>query len=380
MEKPRSDHFNGSTFHLPHGNFRRSLLDVLRWRLTSWPARWPRQVPLAAQTPPPRPRDGEIVATWLGHATALVQTNAGNVLFDPVFSERVGPGGWIGPRRAHPPPLSADALPPLEAVCISHDHYDHFDAPSLRALARRTDLVFIGPLRAGDLLSSVGARRIVELDWWQSHRLPSGIEVTLTPTRHWSRRIGTPRNHRLWGGYFLHVPDGPAGAMTNPRSDENGAGSARGGAPWPPANRPGREDSGSTGIRRVWFVGDTGFQEHFFRRVREQLGAPDLAFVPIGAYEPRWFMHPMHVNPAEAVMLHQEVGARTSIAIHWGTFRLTNEAREEPVRALGEALAAAGVPPERFRVLQPGESLIAPKPTGAPADPRKEGVPRDAGD
>jgi L-ascorbate metabolism protein UlaG (beta-lactamase superfamily) len=173
----------------------------------------------------------------------------------------------------------------------------------------------------------------VELDWWQSH-LVAGTTLTLTPTKHWSNRFGTPRNHRLWGGFYLAVP--PADRLT-------------------PASRPPHSTGAS---RRVWFAGDSGYDGPIFRDVARRCGAPDLALLPIGAYEPRWFMAPMHMNPAEAVQTHREVGARQSIGMHWGTFQLTDEAREAPVAALAEACAAAGLAAEDFRVLAPGESRI----------------------
>jgi L-ascorbate metabolism protein UlaG (beta-lactamase superfamily) len=239
-----------------------------------------------------------------------------NLLFDPVFSERASPVSWTGPQRVHPPGIALDALPPIDAVLLSHDHYDHCDLPSLRALAQAHDAVFIAPLRNADLMAKAGARRIIELDWWQGHSLGADISVTLTPSKHWSNRFGTPRNHRLWGGFSVEA-----------------------------------------GPRSVWFVGDSGYDAEIFREVRQRCGPPDLALVPIGAYEPRWFMEPMHMNPAEAVQLHLDVGARLSVGMHWGTFQLTDEGRDEPVEALATARAASGVSQEAFRVVAPGESV-----------------------
>jgi L-ascorbate metabolism protein UlaG (beta-lactamase superfamily) len=218
-----------------------------------------------------------------------------------------------------------DELPPIDTVLLSHDHYDHCDLDSLRRLAEVHQPLFVAPLRHADLLRAAGARRIVELDWWQSTSSPSRPEIetegrptiTLTPAKHWSNRFGTPRNHRLWGGYFLATPG-----------------------------------------RRIWFVGDSGYDARMIAEVRQRCGAPDLALVPIGAYEPRWFMAPMHLNPTEAVQLHREVGARLSIGMHWGTFQLTDEGRDEPVAALAAARTAAGIPADRFRHLSPGESLV----------------------
>ncbi len=321
MTPLRSDHFNGKTF-FSRGHVNRNWLEVLRWRLTSRGSRWPARVELTPQPPPPAPRGDEIVATWIGHATWLVQTTRGNFLFDPVFSERASPLQWAGPRRAHPPGLALAELPRIDTVFLSHDHYDHCDAPTLRRLAADHAPLFVTPLRNGDLLTAVGAQRVVELDWWQTLSPAAGVEVALTPTRHWSNRLGAPRNHRLWGGFFLTL-----GAAAN--------------------------------AKRLWFAGDTGYDADSFRAIAARCGAPDLALIPIGAYEPRWFMAPMHMNPAEAVAAHRDVGARRSVAMHWGTFQLTDEAREAPVEALAAARQAAAVAEGEFGVLEPGASIVA---------------------
>jgi L-ascorbate metabolism protein UlaG (beta-lactamase superfamily) len=340
MTLPTSDHFNGKTFFQSHHATTR-VRDFWRWQLTAKRKPWPAQVALTPQPPPPAPCNDEMVVTWIGHATFLIQTTRGNVLIDPVFSERASPFTWIGPRRVHPPGVALEALPRIDAVLLSHDHYDHCDSASLRSLAATHDPVFITPLRNGDLLSAAGARHVIELDWWETHSLGTAdapLVVTLTPSKHWSNRFGSPRNHRLWGGFFLNV----GGAL---RSEGNGEARSSGHKAPPTATR-------------LWFVGDSGYDATIIRSVRQRCGAPDLALVPIGAYEPRWFMAPMHMNPAEAVQLHRESGARISVAMHWGTFRLTDEGRDEPVEALRAAREVAGVTSDEFRVLEPGASIV----------------------
>lgn len=316
MTPPPSDHFNGKTFFNPQ-HVNRTWLDVLRWRRTSRATPWPSTVPLLPQPPSSTPHGDECIATWIGHATFLLQTERANILTDPHFSERCGPLGAVGPRRVHPPGLALSALPHIDVVLLSHDHYDHCDLPTLRALARAHDPLVITPLGNGGLLRRAGVRTAVELDWWESHTLAPDLQFTLTPARHWSNRVWGRRNSRLWGGFF-----------------------------------------GRWGRRSFWFAGDTAYDPALFKEIRTRLGKPDLAMIPIGAYEPRWFMAAQHCNPAEAMQIHHDVGARTSLAMHWGTWQLTDEGREKPVQDLDEARLAPGVAPEIFRVLAPGESLI----------------------
>ncbi len=322
MTLPSSDHFNGKTFLHPRTLGAGGVRAVLKWKLSSRPATWPSAVALAPQPPPPAPHGDDIVATWIGHATWLLQTTRGNFLIDPVFSERASPVQWAGPKRVQPPGLALDALPPIAAVLLSHDHYDHCDTASLRSLAVAHDPVFIAPLRHRDLLAAAGARKIAELDWWDVQAVAADLTVTFTPSQHWSNRFGTRRNHRLWGGFFLTLGSAPK-------------------------------------TKRVWFAGDSGYDAETFRAIAQRSGRPDLALIPIGAYEPRWFMAPMHLNPAEAVATHRDVGAKRSLAMHWGTFQLTDEPREAPVQALAVALQDARVPADEFRVIAPGASVVA---------------------
>lgn len=309
-----SDHFNGKTFfNRDHVN--RTWRDVWRWRRTSRPARWPAQLPPIVVAPPPCPAEG-VAVTWIGHATFLGQTRGLTFLTDPHFGARCGPFDLVGPRRVRPPAIALADLPRIDVVLLTHDHYDHCHLPTLRFLARRDGTMVIAPLGHRALLARAGVKRLVELDWWQEHALANGGQVTLTPARHWSNRFSGRRNGRLWGGFFVR--------------------------------------SGGT---TLWNAGDTGYDAEMFKEIRRRLGAPDGAMIPIGAYEPRWFMAPQHCNPAEAVLIHREVGATTSVAMHWGTWRLTDEAWDEPPRALAAARSAAGVAEEAFRVVPPGATV-----------------------
>jgi len=308
-----SDHFDGRRFFNPAGMDAMPFSKVPRMLFTRRTP-WPRRVPVTRR-PLPAVGPGDIAITWVGHSTFLFQTDRGNFLTDPVWSERASPVQFAGPRRVRDPGLSLDALPDIAMVLVSHNHYDHFDRSTLRVLEQRYHPLFVTPLGNAPLLRTVGARRIIELDWWQAAD-GTPVPVTLTPAQHFSARTPFDRNRALWGGFALQI-----------------------------------------GGRLIYFAGDSGYGPHF-KQIRAQLGAPDLALLPIGAYEPRWFMQAIHMNPAEAVRTHLDLESRLSVAMHFGTIQLTPEGIDEPVRDLGAAAGELGVPPDRFRVLDVGESLL----------------------
>jgi L-ascorbate metabolism protein UlaG (beta-lactamase superfamily) len=313
MKFPPSDHFNGKTFFNPGEQSGRGLLDVIKWKLTSKAAPWPRHVEVARRPLPPAPASDGIVATWIGQSTFLLRSASTTIITDPVFSDVAGPLPWLGPRRVAAPGVDFAALPRVDLVLLSHDHYDHCDLPSLKRLAKRDDPVVVSPLGHRSLLAGTGFSTVVELDWWQTRACSPGAEVTLVPARHWSRRSPFATNTRLWGGFMIRA-----------------------------------------GGRLVYFVGDSGYQEGLFAEIARRCGSPDLALIPIGAYEPRWFMRDAHMNPAEAVRVHHDVSARRSVAMHWGTFQLTDESREAPVAALEVARGS-----DAFVTLDLGGSLCA---------------------
>lgn len=258
-----------------------------------------------------------MAATFVGHSTFLFQfANGLNVLSDPVWSDRVSPVTFAGPRRARTPAIAFDELPSVQLVLVSHGHYDHLDLATLRRLDERFNPLFLTGLGTHAFLRGHGLRQVKELDWWQSHRFP-GLEVTYVPAQHWSKRSATRQNDTLWGGFWLR-----------------------------------------SGELRSFFAGDTGLGRHF-AVIREKLGPPDLAFLPIGAYEPRWFMREQHMNPEDAVQAHRALGARQSVAMHFGTFQLTDEAIDQPLIDLAAALQAAQSNPEVFVVPGFGETIRA---------------------
>lgn len=278
---------------------------------------------------PPGPRPAERVddlrVTFVGHATVLIQQDGLNVLTDPVWSERASPVSFAGPRRMRPPGIRFEDLPPIDVVLLSHDHYDHLDQSTMARLAsshRPRVLTGLGVARHLRHLELA----VEELDWWQSVDLGGGRRAAFTPAQHFSGRTPFDRNTTLWGGLAL---TGPAGT--------------------------------------TFFAGDTAKGPHF-AEVRARLGAPRVALLPIGAYLPSWFMSPVHVSPAEALDAHHELGAASSAAIHYGTFRLSDEGMDDPPRHLARALELdAQVRGARadFRVLPEGEPWDVPRAGGA---------------
>lgn len=303
------------------------MLDLLRWtrerrRQTqaATPARgsFPTALPAFAH---PRAEPSEATATWIGHSTVLLQLQGLNILTDPMWSERAFPVQWSGPRRVMPPALALDALPPIDVVLLSHSHYDHLDRATVRAVARRSpDAVWVVPLRLGAYVRRWGVREIVELDWWQRREV-RGLTVTATPARHFSARRLGDRNRTLWCGYALEG-----------------------------------------GGRRAYFAGDTAYHPEF-GAIGARCGPFDLVLMPIGAYAPRWFMHVVHVDPGEAVQAYAELsGAHASsplplmLGLHWGTFRLTDEAMDEPPRLAAARWVERGLDPGRLWVARFGET------------------------
>jgi L-ascorbate metabolism protein UlaG (beta-lactamase superfamily) len=306
----RTDHFDGQRFFNPTGPPLQPLTAVPRMllsRRTPWPTRIDQR-----QIEPPSTNAANVVVTFIGHSTFLIQTARGNVLTDPVYAQHAGPFGLLGPRRVRRPAIAFEDLPPIAVVLLSHNHYDHCDLKTLRALARRSGTAVITPLGNARLLRSAGVEQIEELDWWEN-AATSPLDVTVTPAHHFSARSPFDRNRALWGGFMMTV----AG-------------------------------------QRIYFAGDTAYAP-IFHEIRHRLGPPDLSLLPIGAYEPRWFMRSVHMNPAEAVQAHVELESRESIGMHFGTFQLTNEGIDEPVRALEEARVARE-PAPNFHTLQFGES------------------------
>lgn len=348
--RPRLEELHPGTFravttprhHDPAGGFRNpwpdatpaGATDILRWQADR------RRNPRAPNPPPgffpratpsystPRAAQHEVATTWVGHSTVLLQIGGLNVLTDPMWSKRASPIWFLGPRRLTPPAVDFDALPPIDVVLQSHNHYDHLDSRTVRRIARRfRDATWFAPLRLAAKLQKWGVRTAVECDWWQtSEHVPApnhGARATIgcAPAKHFSARGLRDRNKTLWCGWTIHT---------------NG--------------------------RRVYFAGDTGLHSDF-GEIAERLGPFDLVMLPIGAYEPRWFMKRVHMNPEDTIEAYRalrgpyaDVASPAMLAIHWGTFRLTDEPPQEPAEKIRRLWKDAGFPEDKLWVLKHGET------------------------
>ncbi|HEY0212971.1 MAG TPA: MBL fold metallo-hydrolase [Paenirhodobacter sp.] len=315
---PVSDHFDGTRFHSPgQPSPDRSLRDMLRWWRQGTRAQWPGHLPVIPDTPPTRSDPARI--SMIGHATVLIQVAGLNLLTDPVWSDRASPLRFAGPRRVTAPGIAFEDLPPIDAVLLTHNHYDHLDIATLRRIHARHAPLMVMPLGTdATVRRGIPDARIATGDWHDRIALPGGGHVTLTPANHWSARGLGDRRMALWSGFWIETP-----------------------------------------AARIWFAGDTGYGDGaIFRDIRARHGAPDIALIPIGAYEPRWFMAAQHVAPDEAVRIFHDIGTRQALGFHWGTFQLTDEARDTPKQMLSAALAAARTAPARFLALEPGQVYL----------------------
>ena len=284
--------------------------DLVRWMRTRQRVAWPAARPLNGHAPPPAiVKAGQIAVTFIGHSTFLVRTASMTFMTDPVFTSHAGPFGQVGPRRVRPPGLAPSSVPPIDVVVVSHNHYDHLQPESLRLFENRA--TFVTPLGLAPIVP-----RARELDWWQTATV-NGATITCVPAQHFSARTPWDRNRTLWCGFVVSVDQ-----VT------------------------------------IYFAGDTGYSPHF-AEIGARCPPVDIALLPIGAYEPRWFMEPVHMNPAEAVRAHLDVKARMSIGMHFGTFQLTDEGIDDPLSALAAARSGAGVTPDAFRVVDFGETYLA---------------------
>jgi len=261
----------------------------MRTRRPKWNERELEGVP---ETPQERVHGDEVCVTFVNHMTFLIQSRGKNLLTDPIWAYRCSPSQWAGPRRFAPPGLKLEELPPIDGILLSHDHYDHLCLPTLKRLAQRGQPTVFAGKGVGRTVRKSGLTQIVELEWWEAHDWGDGWRIEGCPAQHFSGRTPFDRNRTLWLGLWVQTP-----------------------------------------VKTIFFAGDTGMGPHF-QEVRDRLGCPDIALLPIGAYKPEWFMSPVHMSPQEAIQAHDILGAKESIATHFGTFALAMDGQDEPVREL----------------------------------------------
>lgn len=315
-------HHGPGWFRNNYNTDRHGIAEFMRWMREKrglWPSpkRFPVEKPESEWLAANRT---ESTLTWIGHVTFLYQHRGLNVLTDPVFGERASPLSFAGPKRYTPPALHVDQLPPIDLVLVSHNHYDHLDRDAVKRIAKRNDghVRFLVPLRCAGWFHREGIENVVELDWWDETTpmdARADVRAWFVPAQHFSGRGVNDRNATLWGGWVLEI-----------------------------------------GGFRLYFAGDTGYGKDF-ADIGSVFGGFDLSLIPIGAYEPQWFMNAVHVNPEDAVRIHRDVRSRQSIGMHWGTFILTDEPVDEPPHRLARAREDQGVPDGDFTVMRHGQTL-----------------------
>ena len=318
INSQKPEHHTDSGFrNLFIKNDAKSFGDMWKWKVqgdgprgTSKERRSVPRIPIdqeALKSPPEKPQ-----VTWIGHSTVLFQMGGKTVITDPIFSKRCSPVSFAGPKRYQEPALTVEQLPTIDFAVISHNHYDHLDKDSVLALGN--EVHWFVPLGLKSWFTNLGIENVTEMDWWQEITIKN-VRVVATPTQHWSARGVLDRFETLWASWLIEI-DGV----------------------------------------RFWFGGDTGYNPVQFKEIGERFAPIDLAAIPIGAYEPRWFMKDMHVNPQEALLIHNDIGARWSFGIHWGTFQLTDEAPLDPRNDLLRFRDQMGLSEDDFTTLAIGET------------------------
>jgi L-ascorbate metabolism protein UlaG (beta-lactamase superfamily) len=314
---PLSDHFDGKRFHGPRHSGGKSLGALLKWQLSGERAEWPRWIEnIPHPAPPPRITGADIALTMIGHVSTLIQTAGLNILTDPVWSNRASPFQWAGPKRVRAPGVAIEALPPIDLVLVSHNHYDHLDLTTIKTLVERSDPLIVTPLGNDRIIKKACPKARVEAIDWDERSDCGPVTIEAEPVNHWSARWSSDRNEALWAAFTIHTPD-----------------------------------------RRIFFNGDSGFAEGWWvDRLMTKHASFDLALMPIGAYAPRWFMADAHMDPDEAVEVFKRMKMPPTLGYHWGTFQLTDEPIDEPREKLEAALSREGIAGNQFFTLGPGAS------------------------
>ncbi len=318
----RSDHFDGKSFSNPGKPFDKGFRAFLKWRLTAKKQQWPKYTKLTVYDHPPERVFGEqLRVSFVGHATVLLQTEGINILTDPVWSGRVSPVSWAGPQRVHPPGIALADLPPIDVILISHNHYDHFDLPSLDALWQYKKPRILVPLGNDRIIADHNREILSEaLDWGDAVQLNSKVTVQLEPAQHWSARGLFDRNRALWAAFNIATPGG-----------------------------------------NIYFVGDSGYGNgDNFRAAKEKFHSFRLVILPIGAYDPRWFMAYQHMNPEESIRAFMDLGSPPFLPIHYRMFPMADTGYGQPLQDLRQAMQLHQVDEDKVMVLMAGESRFVP--------------------
>lgn len=309
----QSKNFNGKVFQNMGDVSAKSFADVLKWMVNREQGEWskiPQEDVTFGKISENRVEDSVQVITFVNHSTFLIQTDGLNILTDPIWSDRASPFNFAGPKRMRPPGIKFEDLPEIDMVLISHNHYDHLDLPTIKRLEEKYSPQFIVPLGVDLFLKNKGIGNVVDLDWWEEEHILEKIRIAAVPAQHFSGRGLFDRDKTLWCGYVIQ--------------SENG---------------------------NIYFAGDTGYGD-FFKDIAKKFEPVKTALIPIGAYKPRWFMKPMHVNPTEAIQVHKELNAELSIGMHFNTFPLADDGQNDPVNDLSKALKG-----ENFTILEEGKSI-----------------------
>lgn len=320
---PITDHFDGKRFYNPWAPKLPNASDLMRWRLSNKPKPWPARGHIHHfDTPPDRVEGHELRVSFVGHSTMLIQTDGLNILTDPIWAKRASPFKWIGPKRYANPGISLDHLPKIDIILISHNHYDHMDLHTIKKLWIRDKPRIITPLGNDTIIqANHNAIEVETLDWQQSIFINDTMRIHLQPAQHWSARGILDRNKALWGAFVIEAKGG-----------------------------------------NIYFAGDSGYGKgDIFRDTLKRFGSFRFAMIPIGAYEPQWFMSYAHMNPEEAVLVHKDLDRPYTAAIHFHTFKLGSEGRDEPMTVLNESLKKFNLDENRFRSLKIGEHWMIPE-------------------